>query len=183
MRIALALSIAALLLAACNPQPEHRPNQTAAPASTPSGLPPLTITGHGTARRPVTVTGQRPGGGKAYQLLAQSYESHSMRSATQATFQKTQVTFYDKDGTTLKAQAPQARLDDRHKQVILSGGVHATTSTGLTLVCDQLVYDDATGMLHGTGHVRMTGAQGGQQQVLTGNEFTSDVKLTRMTVR
>lgn len=183
MRIALALSIAALFLAACNPQPENRPSQTAAPAATPSDLPPLTITGHGTAGRPVTVTGQRPGGGRAYQLLAQSYESHSMRSMTQATFQKTQVTFYDKDGTTLKAQAPQARVDDRRKQVILSGGVHAKTSTGLTLVCDQLVYDDATGMLHGTGGVRITGAQGGEQQVLTGNEFTSDVKLTRMTVR
>lgn len=183
MRIVLALGMAALLLAACNPQPEHQPGRSPSRTPTPSELPPLTITGHGTAGRPVSVIGQRPGGGKAYQLLAQSLVSQSAQNVTQATFQKTQVTFYDKDGTTLKAQAPQARVDDRHKQVILSGGVHARTSSGLTLVCDQLVYDDATGMLHGTGNVRMTGAQGGQQQVLTGNEFTSDVKLTRMTVR
>ncbi|HKU68341.1 MAG TPA: LPS export ABC transporter periplasmic protein LptC [Candidatus Baltobacteraceae bacterium] len=178
-----ALLVCALLLAGCNPQPEHQPGATAAPSATPSGLPPLTITGRGTARRPVRVTGQRPGGGKSYELIARSYESRSMQNVTQATFAQTQVTFYDKDGTTLHAQAPQARLDDRRKQVILSGGVHAKTSTGLQLVCDTLVYDDATGMLHGSGDVRMTGTQGGEQQVLTGNSFTSDVKLTRMTMR
>jgi hypothetical protein len=38
-------------------------------------------------------------------------------------------------------------------------------------------------MLHGTGGVRITGVQGGQQQVLTGNAFTSNVKLTQMTMR
>lgn len=177
----MALSLC-VLVAACNPQPEHQPGHTG-PSPTPSGLPPINITGHGTANRPVRVIGQRPGGGKSYELLARSYESHSAQNVTQATFQQTQVTFYDKDGTTLHARAPQARLDDRRKQVILSGGVHATTSTGLTLVCDELVYDDASGMLHGTGDVRMTGSQAGQQQVLTGNSFTSDVKLTRMTMR
>lgn len=183
MKRVIAAMAAALLVAACNPQPQHQPAQNATPSPTPSGLPPLTIVGQGTSRQPVRVTGQRPGGSKAYVLLARSYESRSIQNVTQATFQQTQVTFYDKDGTTLHAQAPQARLDDRHKQVILSGGVHATTSTGLTLVCDQLVYDDASGMLHGSGNVRMTGTQGGQQQVLTGNAFTSDVKLTQMTMR
>jgi LPS export ABC transporter protein LptC len=183
MKRTAALLICAFVLAGCNPQPDHGTARTATPSPAPSGLPPLKITGHGTARQPVRVIGQRPGGGKAYQLLAQSYESHSVQNVTQATFEKTHVTFYDKDGTTLQAQSPQAHLDDRRKQVILAGGVHAKTSTGLTLVCDQLVYDDENGMLHGTGHVRITGMQGGQQQVLTGNEFTSDVKLTRMTMR
>jgi LPS export ABC transporter protein LptC len=171
---------ALMLLAACNPQPQH---QTAAtPSATPSELPPITIRGRGTIREPVRVTGQQHGR-TAYQLLAQSYESHSVQSVTQAVFAQTQVTFYDKDGTRLQARAPQARLDDHRKQVILSGGVHAKTSSGLTLVCDELVYDDASGMLHGTGHVRITGMQGGQTQVLTGNSFTSDVKLTQMTMR
>jgi LPS export ABC transporter protein LptC len=180
-QLIVALSLC-VLAAGCNPQPEHQPGH-ATPSPTPSGMPPINITGHGTADRPVRVIGQRPGGGKSYELLARSYESHSAQNVTQATFQQTQVTFYDKDGTSLHAQAPQARLDDRRKQVILSGGVHAKTSTGLTLVCNELVYDDATGMLHGTGDVRMTGAQAGQQQVLTGNSFTSDIKLTRMTMR
>jgi LPS export ABC transporter protein LptC len=183
MKALRALGIAALLLAGCNPQPQHQPAQSAAPAQTPTGLPPLQITGKGTGREPVRVIGQRAGGGKTYELLAHSYVSRSMQNVTQATFKQTQVTFYAKDGTTLQARAPQTQLDDRRKQVILSGGVHARTSTGLTLVCDELIYDDATGMLHGTGGVRITGDQGGQQQVLTGNSFTSDVKLTQMTMR
>jgi LPS export ABC transporter protein LptC len=178
----LAFTAALALLAACNPQPQHQPGASATPSGAPTELPPLNITGHGSARQPVRVTGQQHGR-KTYQLLAQSYQSHSVQSVTQAVFQQTQVTFYDKDGTKLQAQAPQAQLDDRRKQVILSGGVHAKTSTGLTLVCDELVYDDASGMLHGTGHVRITGTQGGAQQVLTGNSFTSDVKLTQMTMR
>lgn len=183
MRGLLALAAAALVLAGCNPQPQHQPGQNAAPTETPTGLPPLKITGHGTGREPVRVTGQRPGGGKTYELLARSYEVHSAQSVTQATYRQTQVTFYDKDGTSMQARAPQTQVDDRRKQVILSGGVHARTSTGLTLVCNELVYDAATGMLHGTGGVRITGTQGGQQQVLTGNSFTSNVKLTQMTMR
>ena len=176
-----AFGAALLLLAACNPQPQHQP-AAATPSAAPTQLPPLMIMGRGTAREPVRVTGQQHGR-TAYELQARSYESHSVQNVTQAVFQQTQVTFYDQDGTKLQAHAPQARLDDRRKQVILSGGVHAKTSTGLTLVCDELVYDDASGMLHGTGHVRITGMQGGQAQVLTGNSFTSDVKLTQMTMR
>jgi len=172
---------ALLALIACNPQPQHAP-RAATPAPLQTGLPPLKIIGQGSARQPVRVTGQQHGR-ITYQLLARSYESHSMQNVTQAVFRQTTVTFYDKDGTMLRARAPQAQLDDRRKQVILSGGVHARTSTGLTLACDELVYDDATGLLHGTGNVRITGVQGGQQQVLTGNSFTSDVKLTQMTMR
>jgi LPS export ABC transporter protein LptC len=180
VKLLLVLAIA-LLPAACNPQPAHQPgSQTPSPA--PAGMPPLTITGRGSAGQPVRVTGQQRGR-TTYALQAQSYRSHSMQNTTQAVFQQTQVTFYDKDGTRLQARAPQAQIDDRRKQVILSGGVHATTSTGLTLVCEQLVYDDGSGLLHGTGNVRITGTQGGQKQVLTGNSFTSDVKLTQMTMR
>ncbi len=182
MKLGPAAVLAALLVAGCNPQPPHRTAENS-PTATPSELPPLTITGHGTPGRPVRVTGQSATGGKTYELLARSYVSHSAQNVTQATFQQTQVTFYDKDGTSLQAHAPQARLDDRRKQVILLGGVHAKTSTGLTLQCDRLVYDNATRMLHGTGNVRIAGTQGGQQQVLTGNSFTSDVKLTQMTMR
>jgi LPS export ABC transporter protein LptC len=179
----LAFGAAALLLTACNPQPVHRPGQTPTPSARVSGLPPITITGHGTSTRPVSVSGRRPDGRLAYELIARSYVSHSVQNETQATFEQTQVTFYDKDGTKLVAQAPQARVDDRRKQVILLGGVHAKTSTGLNLVCDRLVYDDATGLMRGDGNVRITGTQGGSRQMLTGNSFTSDVKLTRMTIK
>lgn len=184
MKAMLGTVLALVLVAAagCNPQPQREPGASATPSPTPSGLPPLEITGRGSATQPVRVTGEQHGR-RTYELLAQSYRSHSMHNITQAIFQQTRVTFYDKDGTTLHAQAPQARLDDQRKQVILSGGVHAKTSTGLALVCDRLVYNDASGMLHGTGSVRITGRQGGREQVLTGNSFTSDVKLTQMTMR
>lgn len=173
---------AVLALAACNPQPQHAPNSlTASP--TPSSMPALQITGSGTAKKPVVINQyQQSGNRKLYRLVARSYTSRSAQSIAQATFQEPTVTFYDKDGTKMTAQAPTASLE-RGKQVILTGGVHAKTSTGLNLTCDRLTYDQHTGLLHGEGHVQITGMQGGQQQVLTGNSFTSDIKLTQMVMK
>jgi LPS export ABC transporter protein LptC len=172
---------AALLLAACNPQPQHAARATSTPSATASGMPALKITGQGTAKHPVVITGQS-GNRKLYQLVTHSYSSRSAQNIAQGTFQQPTVTFYDKDGTKLTAQAPTASLQGG-KQVVLSGGVHAKTSTGLTLTCDRLTYDQNSGMLHGEGNVRVTGMQGGQQQMLTGNSFTSDVKLTQMVMK
>ena len=168
--------------AACNPQPQGGERATPAASPTASGLPPLQIVGHGTKSQPVSIGAQK-GNRKVYHLVAKSYTSRSAQSVAQAKFQQATVTFYDKDGTTLSAQAPVASIDDKAKQVVLTGGVHATTSSGLHMVCDRLTYDQNTGMLHGAGNVRITGAQGGQQQELTGNEFTSDVKLTKMVMK
>jgi LPS export ABC transporter protein LptC len=170
---------AALALAACNPQPQHTLQAT--PSPSPTGVPALKITGQGTSKHPITVT-QTSGKRKLYQLVTHSYTSRSAQSIAQGTFQRPTVTFYDKDGTKMTAKAPVATLQGG-KQVILSGGVHATTSTGLNLTCDRLTYDQNSGMLHGEGHVRITGMQGGQQQMLTGNSFTSDVKLTQMVMK
>ena len=168
---------AAILLCGCNPQPGHA---AASSAPSPSSVPALQITGHGAGGKPVLFEGQS-GNRKLYRLVAHSYVSHSAQNI-QATFAEPTVTFYDKDGTKMTAQAPSARLQ-AGRQVILTGGVHAKTSTGLDLHCDQLTYDQRSGMLHGQGHVRITGVQGGQQQVLTGNTFTSDVKLTQMVMK
>ena len=175
------LVLAAAALAACNPQPAGR---AAAPTPSPTsaGVPPLKITGHGTAQSPVR-TFEQAGNRKVYELLARSYVSHSAHNVAQAKFQEATVTFYDKDGSSLTAQAPQAAVDERTKQVALTGGVHARTTTGATLTCDNLTYNRATGMLAGSGNVRMTADQNGSHEVLTGNTFTSDIKLTRMVVK
>lgn len=174
---------AALLLAACNPAPERGARgPTAAPSPTPPGVPPLKITGRGTKQQPVRVF-EQSGNRKVYELVAQSYVSHSSQSAARATFAHAEVTFYDKDGTTLNARAPVANSDERNKSIVLTGGVHAKTSTGLTLTCDRLSYDGRSGMVHGEGNVRITGMQGGSQQILTGNSFTSNVKLTQMVMK
>jgi LPS export ABC transporter protein LptC len=171
------LLVIALSVAACNPQPQ---GHVATPAPADTGAPPLVITGRGNAKELVHFQ-EQSNGHVVYRLSARSYVSHSAQNAAQAVFSQAQVTFYDKDGTRLQARAPRADVDNR--QVILSGGVHATTSTNLALTCDRLVYDQATSLLHGQGHVRITGTQSGAQQELTGSTFTSDVKLTRMTIR
>jgi len=180
MKIMGTLILASAALAACNPQPSGRAAPTPTPA--PAGVPPLNIKGHGTAHAPVR-TFEQAGNRKVYELLARSYVSHSARNVAQAKFQQATVTFYDKDGTSLTAQAPQASVDERTKQVALTGGVHARTTTGATLTCDNLTYDRATGLLRGNGNVRMTADQNGSREILTGNAFTSDIKLTRMVMK
>lgn len=169
-----------LALAACNPQPQHAPRSVSTPS--PEGLPPLQITGRGSGKQPVHFLRQS-GNRKVYALQARSYVSHASRQAARTVFSDATVTFFDKDGTRLTANAPRALIDDRARLVVLSGGVHAVTSTGLRLVCDRLTYDQRTEMLAGLGSVRMTGAQGGQQQELTGSSFTSNINLTQMVVK
>jgi LPS export ABC transporter protein LptC len=184
-RLRVTLAAIAIVLAACNPQPKNRPVQaTAAPSAAPtsSGAPAVSIVGRGTAKQPVRIVGQT-GNRKQYELTARSEESHSTQTIAQASFQQTTVVFYDKSGTTLRAQAPRASIDERSQKVRLSGGVHATTSSGVTLVCDTLVYDRRNSRIHGEGNVRITGSQGGSRTVLTGNAFDSDVTLTQMLMK
>jgi LPS export ABC transporter protein LptC len=180
MRSTCTLALLAALLAGCNPQPQK--NLAPFHSPTPQGVPPLKITGQGTARAPVR-TFEQSGNRKLYELLARSYVSHSAQNAAQATFQQATVTFYDKDGTSLTAQAPQAAVDERTKRVTLTGGVRVRTSTGATLTCDRLIYNHQTNQLNGDGNVRMTAVQNGAQEVLTGGSFTSDINLTRMVIK
>lgn len=182
MRRVLLLASVLASLAACNPQPPDQPEGKPAPSPTPTGLPPLRISGQGTQGHPIVMTMQN-GNRKNYVVVGHSLVSHSAQVVLQTTFQQAQVTFYDKDGTTLTAQAPRAVVDQKARQVILSGGVHAKTSAGQKLTCDRLVYDQSTGLLHGQGHVRMTGSVGGEAQVLTGSTFVSNVNLSRISVR
>jgi len=182
MKFGATLAVAAALLAACNPQPQHAQRAEVATPTPASGLPPLKITGRGHPGAPARFS-EQSGNRKLYEGTARSYVSHSAQNMARATFQEATVTFYDKDGTSLTAMAPQAAVDDRTNQVTLSGGVHATTSTGATLTCDRLSYDRATSLVTGTGNVRMSAFQNGQREVLTGNTFTSDIKLTRMVMK
>jgi hypothetical protein len=174
------LALAAFLLCSCNPQPQ--PGRTAAmPAPSQTGLPPLQITGEGTARRPIHVT-QQKGNRKVYDLLAKSFVSRSARDVSHSQVVQPTITFFDKDGTKLVAQAPVATVE-AGKQVTMAGGVHARTSTGVTLTCDRLTYDQPAEMLHGFGNVRISGNEGGARQTLTGSRFTSNVKLTNLVIR
>lgn len=164
------------LCAACNPQaPKGTATPTPAPAraSTP---PPLHITGHGTPRRPVRETLQIHNRVE-YQLVSRSFESKGAAGKARAVFADARVTFYDRNGTTMTAAAPQAIVDQTSNSVTLLGGVHARTSTGMTLTCDRLVYDHAAGKLQGEGNVVITDPKGFRG---TGSSFDSDISLSHM---
>jgi hypothetical protein len=136
----------------------------------------LKITGQGTAHRPVHLI-QQVHNRVDYDLLASSYESRGPAGATRAVFADARVTFRDRNGATFAATAPQAVVDQAANTVTLLGGVHARTSSRMTLQCTQLVYQRATGMLHGTGDVVVTDPKGFRA---TGSSFDSDISLTHM---
>ncbi|HEY1867371.1 MAG TPA: LPS export ABC transporter periplasmic protein LptC [Candidatus Cybelea sp.] len=170
------------MAAGCNPQPpKATPSPSAGPSHPrPSGSPlVLKISGQGTANRPVHLI-QEVHNRVDYDLLASSYESKGPQGAARAVFQTARVTFRDKEGGRIAATAPQAVVDQGANTVTLMNGVHARTSRGMTLQCDQLVYDRATGMLHGTGNVVVTDPKGFRA---TGSSFDSDISLTHMRMR
>jgi hypothetical protein len=165
--------------AACNPQPpKATPGPSLTPARARTGPTPLVleIRGRGTADRPVHLF-QQVHNRVDYDLLASSYESKGPQGGERAVFQDARVTFRDPKGSTIAATAPQAIVDQNANTVTLINGVHARTSTGMRLKCVQLVYQRATGMLHGSGNVVVTDPKGFRA---TGSSFDSDISLTHM---
>jgi hypothetical protein len=181
VRCRVAISALLAAVAGCNPQPpKATPSPSAAPTPRASASPlVLKISGHGTANRPVHLI-QQVHNRVDYDLLASSYESKGPQGAARAVFQQARVTFRDKQGGQIVETAPQAVVDQGANTVTLMNGVHARTSSGMTLECTQLVYDRATGMLHGTGNVVVTDPKGFRA---TGSSFDSDISLTHMRMR
>ncbi|MBV8196555.1 MAG: LPS export ABC transporter periplasmic protein LptC [Candidatus Eremiobacteraeota bacterium] len=168
------------LLSACNPAPPPKstpppPSARARPHPTRTPLV-LTIRGKGSATRPVHLI-QQVHNRIDYDLLASSYESKGPQGAARAVFQDARVTFRDVRGSRVSATAPQAVVDQTSNTVTLLGGVDATTSSGMTLQCRQLVYLRGTGMLHGSGDVVVTDPKGFRA---SGSSFDSDLSLTHM---
>ncbi len=163
--------------AGCNPQPPKAtpPPAAAPPRATATPLV-LDIRGRGAANRPVHLI-QEVHNRVDYDLLASSYESKGPQGSARAVFQDARVTFRDVRGSTIKASGPQAVVDQVANTVTLVGGVHARTSAGMTLQCDQLVYRRGGGTLHGTGHVVVTDPKGFRA---TGSSFDSDLSLVHM---
>lgn len=178
MKRAAALAAALLgVLAACNPQPPKvKPAASAAHARTTATPLVLEVTGQGTAQHPVHVF-QQVHNRIDYDLLASSYESNGAQGSTRAVFSDARVTFRDPKGSTIRARAPRAIVDQTTKTVTLLDGVFARTSSGATLQCDQLVYDQAGSMLHGTSNVVVTDTKGFRA---TGSSVDSDLSLTHV---
>jgi len=178
VRLAAILGLAAF--AGCNPQPpKATPGPSNAPAR-PTATPlVLQIKGRGTVNRPVHLI-QQVHNRIDYDMLASSYESKGPQGAARAVFADARVTFRGNDGSKVAATAPQAVVDQSANTVTLRDGVHARTASGMTLQCDELVYERAIGMLHGTGHVVVTDPKGFRA---TGSSFDSDISLTHMQMR
>lgn len=179
LRAAAALCL--LVAAACNPQPpksKPAPSRASAPKATATPLV-LKITGKGTSGRPIRFSHQVHNR-VDYDLLASSFVSKGPQGDQRAIFQNAHVTFRDAKGATVVANAPQALVDQTADTVTLIGGVHAGTSSGMTLQCTTLVYARETGMLHGTGAVVVTDPKGFKA---TGSSFDSDLSLTHMQMR
>jgi lipopolysaccharide assembly outer membrane protein LptD (OstA) len=120
------------------------------------------------------------GNRKVYELLARSSDS-TLQSQTSSNgiFRQTRVTFYGADGSTLSGAAPMAVVNTTTETITLQDGVHAKTSDGITLQCDRLEYDRTSGLLHGTGNVRVVNRAG---YALTGGSFRSDLRLSHVHV-
>lgn len=178
MRLFAFLFLAAAV--ACSPKPQAGGPSGGAPSpgASSSALPPITVRSHGNAREPVRSIYQQ-GNRKIYELVANSTES-TMPSKNQfrGVFLKTHITFYLPDGSTLVGQAPVTVVDRSAQTVTMQNGVHGRTTDGVVLTCNQLVYSQATGQLHGTGNVHIVKSSEGLS--MTGGSFTSDLKLTQV---
>jgi hypothetical protein len=167
------LMLAAVLVAAgCNPQPLAGFHASATPAPTQAGAPPLHI--YGPLTHPIVA--QR-GNRRIYQVAARNYDGISPEGAAQTTFYIADVTFYDKDGSTLQARAPRAVVDQASHTVTLLGGVKARSSNGWTLTCNTLVYRSGDEHIYGEGNVHASDRRGNR---LSGNRVDSDVSFNHI---
>jgi len=174
--------LGAAILTACSPRSGAQSAATSAsptPLATGSAFPQLRIQSRGSASQPVRIV-EQSGNRKVYELVARSSDS-TMQSQTNSKgiFRQTHVTFYGTDGSTLFGDAPMATIDTTAETITLQEGVHARTSDGISLQCDQLEYDRRTGQLRGTGNVHVVNRAG---YALSGGRFQSDLRLSHVHV-
>jgi LPS export ABC transporter protein LptC len=110
----------------------------------------------------------------AYELRALSSQADIVGTQSVVTFEQPHITFLDRQGKKLIADSPQAKVTQRDKSVLMSGGVHARAADGSVLTCDTLRYDGRTEKLHGEGHVMLAAPN---DLTLTGKYLEGDVRL------
>jgi hypothetical protein len=175
-----ALGLVLLLAAACAREPAAGPaTPSASPAqhaaASPSVSPvPIHIETRGANGEFVTIveTIRRR---KVYTIRALSGEMQR-NGTNEATGDLVQphVTFFDKSGAKTIADAPKAHSAERDKSVVMTGGVHARTTSGVMLTCDTLRYNSKSERLHGSGHVELHAPNGVD---MSGDDIDGDVRL------
>jgi hypothetical protein len=173
-----------VLATACAP-PSHpaataSPNASAAAAPGPSATPtqlPVRVVQKSGGGQFVTMrqTTSDPGSSKS-RLLYEVIALKSVATNTVATVDRPRITFHERSGKTLVADAPEAKITLRDKGVLMTGGVHAKTQDGSLLTCDSLHYDGRTEKLQGDGHVTLTSPGGANNYIMTGDHIYGDVR-------
>jgi hypothetical protein len=185
MRFARPAVLAALLAAGCARPPAPGPSPTPGPA-TPQPSPtasatqvPIRVETHGEGGQYVTIV-ETIHRRKVYTIRALSSvgERFGTNQAT-GVLDQPHITFLDKNGKTTIADAPKAHVTERNKTVVMTGGVHAHTSSGSTLTCDTLTYNGETERFHGEGHVSLAAPDGFH---LEGQHLDGDTKLENVSV-
>jgi len=169
----LALAVAALTACAQRGPAAGAAASPPAYAASPTDVPiHIESQGHVSDEQTVVTHGRRR---QLYEILALSDAGdRSANGDERVTFDQAHITFHAADGTRLIADAPRAMVEDRTKEVLMSGGVRARTQDGAILTCRTLHYDGRTERLHGEGDVRLTSAQG---FVFTGDRFDGNIRL------
>ncbi len=175
-----AVVLALLALAGCTSKTGGGATGGATPTAAPTATPvAFKVTSNRIGKRYVTLTEQKRGR-TVYVLRADSNEADRFAAGTgRSTFTRPHVVFYEARGKTLTADAPLATVEEQSKTIVMSGGVHARTSDGITLTCDTLRYDDRSEHIHGTGNVVVTTPRG---ERLQGDTLDADVQLDHVRV-
>jgi LPS export ABC transporter protein LptC len=113
-----------------------------------------------------------------YQIRADANDSiRSTAGDARSEFVRPHITFFEKAGSKLVADAPKAVAEERTQTVVLAGGVHARTTDGTTLTSDVLVYDKRTERVRADGNVVIT-RTGGEE--IRGPHVDADLTLSQL---
>jgi LPS export ABC transporter protein LptC len=167
------VALLAAILWSCGSQARER---ASAPPSATAGAqgPVYHISAQGAGGHPVTIS-NIVAGAPEYTLLAENVVySTDLRKGR---FNSTTLHFYKGRNARLTVTAPTAVVDEVSHNVLLSGGVHATTASGVTLTSDRMVYDDKTRLLTAIDHVVALEPGG---NMLTGREAIADLDLQQI---
>ena len=174
-RIWMMLSLATVALSACNGQSPTAARPSPSPSAAQRG-PVYHISAQGTSGHPVVIT-NIVAGAPEYTLLAASViYSTDLRKGR---FNDTTLHFYKGRNARLTVTAPTAVVDEASHNVMLSGGVHAKTASGVTRTSDRMVYDDRTRLLTATDHGVAVDPGG---NMLTGREAVADLDLQQIRI-
>jgi LPS export ABC transporter protein LptC len=180
MKRLLVLALTAIL-AACGGRPSQTeptpaPSTSAAPAPVATVLP-LRVHSERNASQYYYFTVKKENR-TVYQIRADANDSERPSAGNaRSEFVRPHITFFEKAGSKLVADAPQAVAEERTQTVRLSGGVHARASDGTTLTSDVLVYDRRTERVRADGNVVISRPSG---EEIRGPHIDADLTLSEL---